>query len=75
MDRGKNPFWKKLKISIARLLCGCIIEARKELKTMAKIINGKKYYWVDTIFDDELIYDIYEDNKGHRVKVISGYID
>lgn len=42
---------------------------------MAKIINGKKYYWVDTIFDDTLIYDIYEDEKGHRIKVISGYIE
>lgn len=42
---------------------------------MAKIINGKRYYWVDTIFDDTLIYDIYEDDSGHRVKVISGYIE
>ena len=42
---------------------------------MAKIINGKKYYWVDTIFDDSLIYDIYEDENGSKIKIISGYIE
>ena len=41
---------------------------------MPKIINGKKYMLVDVIFDDEFIYDIYEDEKGHRIKLISGYI-
>lgn len=42
---------------------------------MAKRINGKLYFWVDTIFDDFLIYDIYEDENGKRIKVISGYVE
>lgn len=42
---------------------------------MAKIINGKRYLWVDTIFDDCFIYDIYEDDNGNQVKIISGYIE
>lgn len=41
---------------------------------MSKIINGKKYMLVDVIFDDELIYDIYEDEQGNQVKVVSGYV-
>lgn len=36
---------------------------------MAKKINGKIYFWVDTTYDDDLIYDVYEDRKGHRVLV------
>lgn len=42
---------------------------------MAKRINGKLYFWVDTIFDDFLIYDIYEDKNGKRIKIISGYVE
>lgn len=41
---------------------------------MSKIIKGKKYMLVDVIFDNDLIYDIYEDEEGNRIKVISGYI-
>ena len=41
---------------------------------MSKKINGKTYWYVDTQYDDELIYDIYEDDKGHKVKVVVGYI-
>lgn len=44
-------------------------------KSMAKRINGKLYFWVDTIFDDYLIYDIYEDENGKKIKVISGYVE
>lgn len=40
---------------------------------MARKINGRTYYWVDTIYDDDFIYDILEDSNGKRIKVISGY--
>lgn len=36
---------------------------------MSKIINGKRYMLVDVVFDDDLIYDIYEDENGNRIKV------
>ena len=36
---------------------------------MAKKINGKIYFWVDTTYDDDMIYDIYEDKYGNRVFV------
>lgn len=48
-------------------------ERRK--KNMSKIINGKLYMLVDVVFDDDLIYDIYEDEKGHQIKVPSGYVE
>lgn len=41
---------------------------------MSKIINGKKYMLVDVIFDEDFIYDIYEDEQGNRVKICSDYI-
>lgn len=40
---------------------------------MSKIIKGKKYMLVDVTFDNDFIYDIYEDEEGHRIKLISGY--
>lgn len=42
---------------------------------MARIINGKRYLLVDIDYDDFCIYDIYEDDNGNRIKVVSGYID
>lgn len=36
---------------------------------MAKKINGKLYFWVDTIFDEDMIYDIYEDSYGNQVAI------
>lgn len=36
---------------------------------MARIIEGKLYYWVDTIFDEDMIYDIYEDNRGNQIAI------
>lgn len=36
---------------------------------MAKKINGKLYYLVDMTFDDEIIYEIYEDETGKRVVI------
>ena len=43
-------------------------------KIMSKVINGKKYMLVDVVVIGDLIYDIYEDEEGHRIKLISGYI-
>lgn len=31
--------------------------------------------WVDVIFDDDLIYDIYEDKYGNRIAIPSGVRD
>lgn len=31
---------------------------------MAKVINGETYYYVDTTYDEDLIYDIYESDRG-----------
>lgn len=42
---------------------------------MSKIINGKKYMLVDVIYDDDFIYDIYEDEQGNRIKVVCGYLN
>ena len=39
---------------------------------MPKIINGKKWFWVDTDFDDDFIYDIYEDEYGNQIRRIVG---
>jgi len=36
---------------------------------MSKIIKGKRYMLVDVICIDDIIYDIYEDEEGNRIKV------
>lgn len=41
---------------------------------MPKKINGKIYFLVDVIFDNDFIYDFYEDEQGHRIKIVSGFI-
>lgn len=41
---------------------------------MSKKINGKTYWYVDTQYDDELIYDIYQDKYGNTIRVVVGYI-
>ena len=41
---------------------------------MPKIIKGKKYFLVDVIFDNDFIYDVYEDEQGNRIKIVSGFI-
>lgn len=38
---------------------------------MSKIINGKRYMLIDVVFDDDFIYDIYEDEQGNRIKLVS----
>lgn len=35
-------------------------------------INGKIYLWVDTQYDDDFIYDIYEDEYGNQIRRIVG---
>lgn len=45
---------------------------RKRVKIMSKIINGKRYMLIDVVFDDDFIYDIYEDEQGNRIKLVSG---
>ena len=39
---------------------------------MSKRINGKVYWLIDVIYDDDMIYDIYESQSGERVIVPSG---
>lgn len=46
----------------------------KEEKIMSKVINGKKYMLVDVIVIGDLIYDIYEDEQGNRIKLYSDYV-
>ena len=36
---------------------------------MAKLINGETYYYVDTICDDDLIYDVYENDREEVIYV------
>lgn len=46
----------------------------KEEKIMSKVINGKKYMLVDVVVIGDLIYDIYEDEQGNRIKLYSDYV-
>lgn len=46
----------------------------KEEKNMSKVINGKKYMLVDVVVIEDLIYDIYEDEQGNRIKLYSDYV-
>lgn len=39
---------------------------------MCKRINGKMFFLVDIFFDDELIYDVYEDENGNKIKAVCG---
>ena len=39
---------------------------------MSKKINGRVYYLVDVIYDDELIYDVYEDSYGNQLMIPAG---
>lgn len=36
---------------------------------MAKIIKGKLYYWVDVIYDNDFIYEVYEDEYGNQLVI------
>lgn len=33
---------------------------------MAKTINGQTWYYVDTIYDEDFIYDVYENDFGEH---------
>lgn len=46
----------------------------KRTKNMSKIINGKKYMLVDVLVIGDLIYDIYEDENGNRIKLYCDYV-
>ena len=37
---------------------------------MSKKINGKVYYLIDVVCDNDFIYEVYEDENGHRVKIL-----
>lgn len=39
---------------------------------MSIIIKGKKWTLVDVVVIDEIIYDIYEDEQGNRIKICDG---
>ena len=41
-------------------------------RTVAKLLRKLGYYWVDTTYDDDFIYDIYENNYGQRKAIIIG---
>ncbi len=51
-----------------------LLSYKKEEENMSKIINGKKYMLVDVIVIGDLIYDIYEDEQGNRIKLYSDYV-
>jgi len=44
---------------------------RKEQK-MSKKINGETWYWVDTVYDEDLIYDIYQNEQGETFYEVVG---
>ena len=44
---------------------------RKEQK-MSKKINGETWYLVDTICDDDLIYDVYENDRDEVIYEVVG---
>lgn len=39
---------------------------------MSKKINGETYYYVDTIYDDDLIYDIYQNDRDEVIYEVVG---
>jgi len=39
---------------------------------MSKKINGKIYYLIDVVCDNDFIYEVYEDDNGNRVKIVIG---
>ena len=41
---------------------------------MSKKINGKIYMLVYVVVLDDLIYDIYEDEQGNRIKIACDYL-
>ena len=34
---------------------------------MSKKINGETWFYVDTICDEDLVYDIYENEQGEHI--------
>ena len=44
----------------------------QEGNSMSKKINGKIYYLIDVVCDNDFIYEVYEDDNGNRVKIVIG---
>ena len=51
-----------------------LIMKNERRKIMSKVIKGKRYMLVDVIVIGDLIYDIYEDEHGNRIKLYSDYV-
>lgn len=51
----------QISIVIIKLIAYNINEQRKERTKMAIQYKGRTYYYVDTIYDEDLVYDVYED--------------
>ena len=45
---------------------------RKEIKLVAKKLIRLGYSYIGTIYDDDFIYDIYENDRGIKKLVIIG---
>ena len=39
---------------------------------MKKQVNGETYWHVDTIYDDDLIYDVYENDRDEVIYEVVG---
>lgn len=39
---------------------------------MAKVINGETYWYVDTTYDEDLIYDIYQNDRDEVIYEVVG---
>lgn len=39
---------------------------------MAKVINGETWFYVDTIYDDDLIYDVYQNDRDEVIYEVVG---
>lgn len=42
---------------------------------MSKQINGQTYWWVDTICEDEILYDVYQNDRDEVVYLPFGTLD
>jgi hypothetical protein len=41
---------------------------------MSRIIHGQKYMLIDVVVINGIIYDIYENEQGHKVKIACDYV-
>lgn len=47
-------------------------ELNRNEQKMSKKINGQTWYYVDTICDDDLIYDVYENDRDEVIYEVVG---